>query len=423
MAARHTKTQLVQKRIGDPASALVEFQRGGENVVPLVLVPDDRCCCSCLLTVPSGPYCIMHRFGKEVHEKELAPAGLQCALACNRIAYCVTQQACTYNAPVKSCPTADNVMVDCDLTLIFRIGPNPIDVKKFVYTLGARRFDEFLYAAVEEGIRHLVRSCLHTEVYELRGNSDPRVQKTLKGLNSKFNKFGVDFQSCAITDVRFKPELQEILQQTTEFKSKIVEQTKKQKNEMDKIQFQQSREMEELAQQNARVIQDLQAQRARLEIMRQKQKVDSEATGDVKTTKIKQAATVNLTRATAEKKVAKAQGDTKAREMVADANTKAEGARIRVVQETKTLIYESTARLEAVRSQVEALKTEADAEEKASVPLKLTREHELRMAKMEVLQSIAANSSIVIGGEAGDRLISTMLDESILGRITLPDSR
>jgi len=311
-------------------------------------------------------------------------------------------------------------MVDCDLTLIFRISPHPPDIKRFVYTLGARRFDEFLFAAVEEGIRHLVRSCMHTEVYELRGNSDPRVHKTLASLNSKFRPFGVEFLSCAITDVRFKRELQEILQQTTEFKSKIVEQTQKQKNEMDQIEFKQGRDMEELAQQNARVIQDLQAQRARLELKRQKLRVDAEAEAEVKTTKIKAQAAVVLTRATAERKVAKSQGDTKSRELVADARTRDASTRIRVAQDTKTAIYESEQRLEAVRSQVEALRLEAEAEERAAASLKMTREHELRMVKTETLQALALSGNIVIGGEAGERLIATMLDDSILGKMTLP---
>lgn len=65
--------------------------------------------------------------------------------------------------------------------------------------LGARRFDEFLFAAVEEAIRHLIRTCMHTEVYELRGNSDDRVRLTQRELNKKFQPFGVSFQVCALS--------------------------------------------------------------------------------------------------------------------------------------------------------------------------------------------------------------------------------
>lgn len=54
-------------------------------------------------------------------------------------------------------------------------------------------------------------------------------------------KSGVDPQNLAITEVRFKEELQNTLQSTTEFKSRMEEQHKKQKHAMDKIQFQQVR--------------------------------------------------------------------------------------------------------------------------------------------------------------------------------------
>ena len=74
----------------------------------------------------------------------MAPPGIQmCKPWYNHVAYMVTQQSCTYNAPVKSCPTKDNVMVDCELTLVFAIGPDPVDVKNFVYNLGALKFSNY----------------------------------------------------------------------------------------------------------------------------------------------------------------------------------------------------------------------------------------------------------------------------------------
>ena len=60
-------------------------------------------------------------------------------------------------------------MVDVDVAILLQIGPDPEEVKMFCYRLGAKRFDEFMYAAVEESIRHLMRASLHTEVYELKG--------------------------------------------------------------------------------------------------------------------------------------------------------------------------------------------------------------------------------------------------------------
>ena len=59
-------------------------------------------------------------------------------------------------------------MVDINLSLTFRIEKNREDAEAFVYRLGTTRFDEFLAAEVEEGIRGLVYSVTHDRVNDLR---------------------------------------------------------------------------------------------------------------------------------------------------------------------------------------------------------------------------------------------------------------
>jgi len=217
-------SKLVVGTIQTPMNAVDAFNnRSGD--IPLVLIPDDRWICSCWFSVPTGASSILQFCGADVDEKSLASPGLHIKPFCYNIAYCVTKQSNTYKAPVKSCPTKDNVMVDCDLTLVFRISEDPVEVKNFVFNLGAVRFDEFLTAATEEGIRQLVRRTLHTNVYELRGGV--HVKEMMEDLNSKFNPFGVRFTECAITEVRFRGDLAKTLQATTEFDSKFKEEVKK----------------------------------------------------------------------------------------------------------------------------------------------------------------------------------------------------
>merc|ERR1719193_579955 len=141
-----------------------------------------------------------------------APSGLTCKPACYQIAYCVTQQACTYEAPVKSCPTVDNVMVDCELTLVFRIGPEPDKVRAFVYKLGALRFNKFLAAATDEAMRQLVRGEKLENVLELRGSAQAGVRRVMESLNAKFQAFGVLFTRAVIKEVRLGSELENIME-------------------------------------------------------------------------------------------------------------------------------------------------------------------------------------------------------------------
>ena len=138
-----SKTQLEQQNIGDPLDATRVFNEEHGDRIPLVLVPSGRAVCSCYYHIPSGVNTIVHVCGDDGYPDGMAPPGIQmCKPWYNHVAYMVTQQSCTYNAPVKSCPTRDNVMVDCELTLVFAIGPDPVDVKNFVYNLGALKFSK-----------------------------------------------------------------------------------------------------------------------------------------------------------------------------------------------------------------------------------------------------------------------------------------
>merc|ERR1711988_1294412 len=102
-------------------------------------------------------------------------------------------------APSRSVPTADNVMVDINLSLTFAIGPSFDDAVAFVYLLGCTRFDEFLAAEVEEGIRGLVYSVTHDRVNDLR---EEFAQGMLAGLAKKFLPFGVQIRNVKITEVK-----------------------------------------------------------------------------------------------------------------------------------------------------------------------------------------------------------------------------
>jgi hypothetical protein len=62
---------------------------------------------------------------------------------------------------------------------------------------------------------------------------------------------------------------------------------------------------------------------------------------------------------------------------------------------------------------------EAEAEGLAADKLKIKREYELKMAKLEVLQAMAQNNKIVISGEQGDKLLNELLDNNIMGEIKL----
>ena len=61
---------------------------------------------------------------------------------------CLRRMIATLLIMLLQVPTADNVMVDINLSLTFSIGPGAEAAEAFVYMLGCSRFDEFLSSEV-----------------------------------------------------------------------------------------------------------------------------------------------------------------------------------------------------------------------------------------------------------------------------------
>lgn len=416
----NAKTHIIQQNIVAPSQANFVFNQENRASIPVVLVPEERSCFSCYYHIPTGAYTIVHNCGDDANPESFATPGLQlCKPYWNHVAYMVTQQSCTYNAPVKSCPTSDNVMVDTDLTLVFSIGPNPQDVKNFVYNLGALKFNEFLAAEAEESIRQLVRATPLAEVFELRGGSSIHIANVLKSLNTKFSPFGVTFSKAAITDVVLNDELRRILQGTTEFKTKVKELDKEHGHNMKLIQYDYQQKLSEKARLYERRLQDIDADINVKLVTREKEIVECESKREVATTKEQENAAVARKRAEAQFKVVSVSAKQQNEELLSKVKAEAESRRIRVDNETEVTVFEAQQQVKIAQNQAKALTTEAKAEGDASESLKIIREHNLQMAKLEVTEAIAQKTKLVISGDNGDLLISSILDKDVLGDIKL----
>lgn len=422
------KTQLVQKDIGTPDAATQIFSSTSPRQVPVVLVPAGRWWCSCYYTVPSGVSCITQRFGKDCDPvvsgshgegRKMADPGLQCSPACYQIAYCVTKQACTYEAPVKSCPTIDNVMIDCELTLVFNIGPEAYKVRKFIYKLGAIRFNEFLAACTDEAMRQLVRGELLENVLELRGSNQGGVRRVLETLNLKFKPFGVSFSRAVIKEVRLGSQLEQLMEKTTNFRTKIKDIEKEHEVEMRKIDYDYQQRRAELDRDYDRRLQDIENDMNVALIDRSKLKVTALSKKEVSITKAEEQRGVALQKADADLNVVTLQAQQQNEDLISRVQADTEAEKIKVKRDCEVKIEESRQLIEVAEMQAQALTTEANAEGQAAAQLKTVREWKLQMAKLEVEEAMARKSRIMISGENGDRLLGSMLDKSILGDIKL----
>ena len=85
-------------------------------------------------TVPDGCYALVTRFGKDEDYAEgqpIWPAGFHFGPPWLKVEFLVTKQSVVFNMPVKGCKTADNVTVQINLAVVFRVmadeakGENP----------------------------------------------------------------------------------------------------------------------------------------------------------------------------------------------------------------------------------------------------------------------------------------------------------
>ncbi|KAI9995215.1 hypothetical protein PInf_012265 [Phytophthora infestans] len=159
--------RLVQLDISRPMDAMGQFNaKVVDGRIPIVLIPSYPTFFTFMQQIPSGVWVLQQTWN--AHAGMMNPGLKVFWPAWNRVSHIVTKQAVAYSNPVLGCLTADNVMVDIDISISFQIGPTEDDAVKFVYVLGAHRLDELLYSLTEEAIRGLVHSVRYDQVHDLR---------------------------------------------------------------------------------------------------------------------------------------------------------------------------------------------------------------------------------------------------------------
>lgn len=269
--------RLVQIDIRKPMDAMKVFNKKiDDGCIPLVLIPKYPKVITPFMQVPSGLWVLKQKWNAHVG---MMDPGLKIMWpAWYRISHIVTKQAVSYSSLVKYCPTSDSVMVDIDISISFQIGPTEEDAVKFVYSLGAHRFDELLYSLAEEAIRGLVHSVRHDQVHDLREEFALGMKKDL---NVKLKEYGVFIHNVKVTDVSLPPALSRTLEETTAFKTRMEEQEKNHENRLRILLNAETQKLTALEKNNERSIQDLIAEKTRAAIHREEMKTVAEAKAQV----------------------------------------------------------------------------------------------------------------------------------------------
>jgi len=406
---KHSKC--VQRKIGSPTEAASVFSETRDNEIALVAIPmsaSDYCCglCCCLpyINVPSGYFSLEQRWYK--NEGEITPGVKWCYPFFRRVSHVVNAATITYSAPSRSVPTADNVMVDINLSLTFAIGPSTDNAVDFVYKLGTTRFDEFLTNEVEEGIRGLVYSITHDRVNDLR---EEFAQNVLASLSRKFLPFGVQIKNVKITESRLPRSLAQTLEQTTTFRTRIAEVAKKHENAIRVLADEASQSLEQIVRYNQRREQDLTAQCTRYEI-EHREKIDEMAgTARVQEIEARSRMEVMIGQAKGDLQVSTAEAAKEAEVIVKRMEIECEQRKVKVGERASVDILNSEAKLRSAQNLSQALIAAAEAENNSTAGLEVKRKYELEWQRLEILEKLATEGRRFVSGPAGQAMIREMV--------------
>jgi regulator of protease activity HflC (stomatin/prohibitin superfamily) len=295
-------------------------------------------------------------------------------------------------------------------------------------------------AETEESIRGLVYSVTHDRVNDLR---EEFAVGMLSTLNSKVNMYGVQIMNVKITDVKLPPDLQDRLEKTTAFKTKMSEQEKIHENRVRVLEDEATRSIETIRKSNARKLQEITADRKRYEIERREMEETARGRARVEEIKAMTEADVALKKSLGCETVEKVKARQDAEALMKKTHIICQTMKIEAEQKVTVDIKNSEAELAVAESRAvrvvcafilhsnilflatcayfcfdvalsfqAAMIVRAEAESDGAEALKEKRRYELEWQRLKVLETIASSKSKkFITGKKGDAILNELIPE------------
>lgn len=406
--------------------------RNGIKYTPIVLVP--RRGCGWWLTVPEGFYALATAHGRHVGQW---PPGCHFARPWERISHLVSKQYIVFDTPIKACPTADNVMVEIDVSVVLHIdgdhGEQPI--YEFVYHLGPEKLEKMLQAYQEEAVRTMARQKKYSDIYDLmdteddgdeeKGDEDDNdgihvqmhLENTKRGMNNRLNPFGVRVFSITITNVHLPATFRDQMENATTFESLNINQQARQRYDVLVIE---NAEEQNKARQR---LQELKAQHMaenRRRLAEETRKTDLyKAETDKMESEVleKQKAAVLRIKADSDLRVAKLNNEKEQLVERIRAEADAESRVILSEMKTSVLLQEAEARKIVAQNEAERLAIEAEAELVAAKKLRAKREFDLKVAQLRTLRRLSANKKLALSGSNNDNIVAQLMAAQNAGAV------
>lgn len=442
-------TRLTTKHIPSCSDAALlmgalEFDREGHKLTPMILVPR-RTPCTWWLTLPQGFHALITSHGRFV---DIWPAGFHFARPWERVSHLVTQQYVVYDSPIKECPTSDNVMVEIDVSILFHVKDDALDVQNFVYKLGPEKLNGLLDSYQQEAVREMARLKRYSDIYDLMDTDEyekplpidqgrpvteldaeplaqasPAMPQTAAApaslgakldnakasMNKRLADFGIVIMDVTITNVKLPTGFRTQMEEATTFDSRnknlaaeqrykllLIENSERQKQAQQRLHEEQA---ESSSQNELRMAEEVKkteffkaGTRAMIADVMEKtdaavRAIDSES--QLRVTKLQKAKDMELSSLRAE----------------ADA----EVASIQSEMDSYILTTTAEAHAKVQECESRALAIKAKAEAFAGAKLKAKRDFEAKMAQLRILKNLASNGKVSIASTNTDSVVAQMV--------------
>jgi len=412
------ETEFYQRDINSASDApryMNEVQRApnGNHLLPIVMKPE-RTGCSFWITIPEGFKAVVAVHGKHTG---VWNAGIHWAPPWVTIPFLVSEAHFVYDTPVKECPTADNVMVTIDITLVVRVNTEAGENNKhnplfaFVDTLGPKQLSPQLNAFQEEAVRDMARNRRYSEIYDLMdAQHDKQLENTRRNLNHHFGSYGIEVTEIAVTNVHFnnqsmademaqpaiyrqKDEFNKLEQEyklkEIQIKEKQTKEKQLRKEDLEKFEATLQKNFEESQAQLNKIRADTSKQLAEIREQEKAEILNIRSTSELEVAKVKAKTTVELSKI-------KSQGT-------------AEADAIQV--ETRTYIekLKADAERQIAENKARCLDLKGTAEQQAAKLLASRREYDAKFKHLRILKALADNPKLAIAGSNGDNVVAQLL--------------
>lgn len=340
-----------------------------------------------------------------------------------RVSHIVTQKTVRFNAPVRNCPTSDNVLVAIDVSFNFQI----VDAEKFVFTLGAGRLQELLRVETEEAIRTLVYT---KQVATIRDTTvDSEHSKLVQdALNRSVVAYGVKISGIRITKVELPEKLQNEMTEQTRLKAKLKTIEKEHRLAVEKLQNNRLRENREFQRNFEREAAEQEVEVIKESTMRETQLQQRHAKEEQEIIAKQTDAKARITAAEAQERDAKTAAQQKAVEIMNKAFIESEKSLNDCERNVQRLIIEARAsarsRVTQARAVQEKAKTKA-AEHAIKIvsDARIGAEKTIYSAEQHAASCTAQAKGILSAGEAEAKGILAVSDAEKLGAQSLKAAR